>query len=156
MSISIARFPEFKLALVVFRDLIEAEELLAFYGGCEADRDGESRWLTYVDPDADLSQLDLMTITELKRVAGRKQRERPWVEGFRAAIVSNSRRNDPMVNLWKGYVGRDPDHFAKPLVFPSLDGACAYLGLPAEARETLAQAVGLGRSSAPARGASRP
>lgn len=156
MSISISRFPEFKLALLVFRDLIDAAEMLDFFRGQGADREGETRRLTYIDPGADLSQLDLMSITELKRVIDRTRRERAFDKSFRAAIVSYSRRNDPIVNLWKGYVGRDPDHLAKPVVFSSLDGACAYLGLPAEAREALAQVVGLSRCSGPARGASNP
>ena len=154
MSISITRFPEFKLALVLFRDLIDAAEMLDFFRGPWADRDGETRWLTFVAPDADLAQLDLMSITELKRVVDRKRRERPWDESFRSAIVSDSRRNDPMVNLWKGYVGRDPEHRSKPVVFSSLEGACAYLGLSAEARGALAEAVGLDRTAGVARGAS--
>lgn len=156
MSISIARFPEFRLAVIVFRDVIAADELLAFFRGSEADREDETRWLTYLDPHADLSQLDLMSITELKRVVDRKQRERPPAEGVRSAIVSNSRRNDPMVNLWKGYIGRDPDHLAKPVAFASLEGACAYLGLPAEARTAVADAVGLSRAPGAARSAARP
>jgi hypothetical protein len=152
MSISITRFPEFKLGLIVFRDLIDAAEVLDFFRGPDADRHGETRRLTYIDPGADLSQLDLMSITELKRVIDRKRRERALDESFRIAIVSNSRRNDPIVNLWKGYVGRDPDHLSKPVVFSSLEGACAYLGLPAEAREALAQAVGLRTPHPAARG----
>lgn len=156
MSITLSRFPEFKLALLAFRDRIDAAEMLEFFRGRNADRESETRWLTWIDPGADLSQLDLMSITELKRLVDRKQRERAWDENFRTAIVSNSRRNDPMVNLWKGYVGRDPDHLSKPVVFSNLEGAYAYLGLPAEARETVAQAIGLSRSSGPAMGASRP
>lgn len=156
MSISIARFPQFKLALLVFRDLIDAAEMLEFFRGRGAEREGETRWLTFIDPGADLSQLDLVSITELKRLVDRRRRERASDESFRTAIVSNSRRNDPIVTLWKGYVGRDPDHLPKPVVFSSLEGACAYLGLPAEAREMVAQAIGLSRSSGPARGASRP
>jgi hypothetical protein len=152
MSISITRFPEFKLALVLFRGPIDAAEMLDFFRGPWADRDGETRWLTFVAPDADLAQLDLMSITELKRVVDRKRQEQPWDESFRSAIVSDSRRNDPMVNLWKGYVGRDPGHRAKPVVFSSLEGASAYLGLPMEAREVLAEAVGLDRTAGPARG----
>lgn len=156
MSITLSRFPEFKLARLVFRDRIDAAEMLEFFRGRNADRESETRWLIWIDAEADLSQLDLMSITELKRLVDRKQRERAWDENFRTAIVSNSRRNDPMVNLWKGYVGRDPDHLSKPVVCSNLEGACAYLGLPAEAREVLAQEIGLNQASGPARGASRP
>lgn len=156
MSISVVRFPQFKLGLIVFRDVIAADEMLAFFRGPDADREDETRWLTYVDPHADLSQLDLMSITELKRVVDRKQQERPLDGSFRSAIVSDSRRNDPMVNLWKGYIARDPGHLVKPVAFASLEGACAYLGLPAEAREVVAQAIGVSRASGAARGASRP
>jgi len=155
MSISITRFPRFKLALLVFRDLIGAPEMLAFFRGGAAEREVETRWLTYIDAGADLSQLDLMSITELKRVIDRRQRERAWNETFRTAIVSSSRRNDPMVNLWKGYVGRDPDHLCKPVAFSSLEGAFVYLALPAEAREAVSRTAGLDVASARARGASR-
>jgi hypothetical protein len=159
MSISITRFPEFRLALLVFRDLIGAAEMLDFFRGQppqgDVERRWEKRWLTYIDPGADLSQLDLMSITELKRQIDRRQRERAWDATFRTAIVSNARRNDPMVSLWKGYVGRDPAHLAKPVLFSSLEGACAYLTLPAEAWAAVAQTAGLS-ASAPAWGAARP
>jgi hypothetical protein len=156
MSLSITRFPEFKLALLVFCDLIEAGEMLDFFSGRGADPDVETRWLTYIDTDADLTQLDLMSITELKRLIDRRQRERAWDATFRTAIVCNARRNDPMVSLWKGYVGRDPGHLAKPIVFSSLEGACAYLTLPVEAWETVSQTAGLGRACTRTRGAARP
>ena len=94
MSITITRFPQFALALIIFRDLIDAGEMLEFFRAPEADRQGETRWLTYIDPHADLSQLDLMSITDLKRVLDRKQRERPWDESFRSAIVSSSSRTN--------------------------------------------------------------
>jgi hypothetical protein len=154
MSISISRFPDHKLALLLFRGPIDAIDMLDFFGGQGAPREVAMRWLTYIDPDADLSQLDLMSITELKRTIDRRQRERAWDATFRTAIVCNSRRNDPMVNLWKGYVGHDPGHLAKPVVFSSLEGACAYLTLPVDAWAGVAQAAGLGRCAAPARGAS--
>jgi hypothetical protein len=139
MGVSIRRFPEFDVSLLILQGLVETGELTDF--ARQIDGDLPRRWITYVDPCADLNQLDLPFFGELKRILGPKLRARFAPDEFRSAIVTDSRVNDPVVRLWSSFASGDGEYPANPVVVSSLGSASDYLELPAAARLALVQAI---------------
>lgn len=138
MCIAIRRFPEHDLTLAELRGVLTGPELLDFLDRLQI-AEGTRRWLNYVAPDADLSQLDLMSLTELKRAVGRKVADAGSGGAFRSVFVCVSRRSEPVIHLWANYLGRDAGHPVKPQVFATLGAAFDHLDLPAAAREAVSR-----------------
>jgi hypothetical protein len=153
MGVSIRRFHEHDVSLLTLQGVVRAEELTDF--ARRIDSNAPSRVVTYVDPGADLSQIDLQTITDYKRLMGRRLKAQFAGRKFRSAIVCDSRLNEPIIRLWANYVGRDDDYPANPAVFSTLGQACDYLGLEAAARAALSEAIGVAPPSDAARDAAR-
>jgi hypothetical protein len=154
MGVSLRRFPDLNVSLLVLKGEVSAQDLLDF--GRRMEPDGaQRRWINYVDPAADLSQLDLATFTELKRLVALKLRTQFPDGRFSSAIVCDSRLNDPIIRLWSNYVGRDAEHPARPAVFSTLVQAFDYLDLEPEARAALTEALGLPASPTSTRGEAR-
>jgi hypothetical protein len=150
MGIRVTRLTEFGVNISVFSGKITREVLLEHYAALgAADRAESGRWISYFDPSADLTELDLATFTELKRVVGAKVRELYGDGRLANALVCDSRINQPILNLWRSYVGRDGYHPSDPIVLSSLKAACDRLGLPDTARDQLTAAVGVDCSRAP-------
>jgi hypothetical protein len=140
MGIAIRRFPEHDLTLSELHGVVAGPELLDFLGRLEA-AEKTSRWLNYVAPDADLSQLDLMSVTELKRLVGRKVAEAGHEQPFRSIFVSASPQNEPMLKLWADYLGRATGHPWTPQVVSSLEAAYETLDLSPAAREAVSRTL---------------
>ena len=149
MCIAIKRFVEHDLTVAELRGVVTGAQLLDFMDRLQIS-EKTRRWLSYVAVDADLSQLDLMSLSQAKRLVGRKVAEAAHQQPFVSAFVCASRCSEPVIRLWTDYLGRDPDHPAKPLVFSSLDAAFEHLELPPAAREAVTQALHLPPAEAPA------
>lgn len=138
MCILIRRIPEHDLTLAELRGVLTGPELLDFLDKLQI-AEGTRRWLNYVGPDADLSQLDLMSLTHLKQAVGRKVTDAGTGGVFRSVFVCASRRSEPVIHLWANYVGRDAGHPVKPQVFATLEAAFDHLDLPAAARQAVSR-----------------
>ena len=142
MCTAIRRIPEHDLTIAELRGVVGGPQLLDFLDRLQV-AEKTSRWLTYVAPDADLSQLDLMSLTQVKRLVGRKVTEAEHPQAFLSVFVCTSRSSEPVIKLWAAYLGRDPAHPAQPQIFSSLEAAYDRLGLSPAAREAASQALGL-------------
>lgn len=149
MCIAIRRLPEHDLTVAELRGVVTGPQLLDFLDRLQI-AEGTSRWLNYVAPDADLSQLDLVSLTQAKRLVARKVTEAAHEQPFRSAFVCASRCSEPVIKLWADYLGRDPSHPAKPQVFSSLEAAFEHLDLPPAAREAVSRRLRARQPEAPA------
>lgn len=141
MCIAIQRFPEHDLTLAELRGGLPGPQLLDFVDRLQI-AEKTSRWLIYVAPDADLSQLDLASLTQAKRLVGRKVTEAGHPQPFVSAFVCASRSAEAVIRLWTDYLRRDPDHPARPEVFSSLEAAFDRLDLTSAAREAVSRVLG--------------
>jgi hypothetical protein len=89
------------------------------------------RWISYFDPNADLSELDPACLLELR------ERLRPVVAGlaangeFRMMLSSNSTYNDPLVAVWRAMTATDADYLSNPVIVHDIHSASRALGLSA-------------------------
>ena len=92
---------------------------------------------------ADISDMDLLSITELKRDLAGKLAAELGDREFRSAIVCESALSDPIVRLWTAYLGRDERHPAKPAILTHLEDAFDHLDLPQPGRDAARAVIGL-------------
>lgn len=161
MPILVSRQPVEGVNWIVFAGRVTPAQLLAFPDDIDpsSGRFG-TRWLTFMAPDADLSELTLDSMHALK------PRLAPVIlalsdQGVRMAIVSHSPTTDPVAQLWGAFARTDEDYPGNPKGFRSIEDAAAYLsddiaraGPLADAltKAVTAAAAGAGRglSTAPA------
>lgn len=139
MCIRVKRFPEFGVDLVVYSGALTRETLTRFIAELQP-VDG-ARWINYLDPTLDESGLDVAYIPALKRAFAEKLTALHGETRVRSALVTASPVNELILRFWPSYVGRDVRYPAEPVACRTLDEACEALGLPAEARPALAEAV---------------
>ncbi|HWE44831.1 MAG TPA: hypothetical protein VG407_02295 [Caulobacteraceae bacterium] len=142
MAASLRRLADPDLNLVVYHGAVSREDLLAFWRAVdENDPRNGAPWLSYYNPETDISELDLMTFVELKRIMEPKLRTMSERAPVVSAMVCDSRLNGAILSLWKGYVGRDPDYMSEPNIFTSIEAACRWIGLDPSAHDLVAKAV---------------
>lgn len=142
MTVTLRRLTEPDLNLVVYRGAVGRDDLIAFWQSVdESDPRNAAPWLSYYSPETDISELDLMTFVELKRIMEPKVKAMHDMSPVVSAMVCDSRLNGAILNLWKGYVGRDPDYLSEPNIFTSIEAACRWIGLDPSAHELVAKAV---------------
>jgi hypothetical protein len=154
MGLSVRRFPEFNVSVVVMEGVIAAEAFVAFVK--QLDLGGVTRWLNYTRPGTDLTNVDLLSMTQVKRTFGERLRMQLQGGSIRSAFVCDSHDSEAVVRLWTAYVGRDDDYPSTPVICPSLEAAFDYLGLSPEAREAVADAIGRAPRPDAQREAQRP
>lgn len=144
MGIQLIRLSESDVNVAVFSGAITREVLLGFYNSLGREVvDNGARWLSYFDPTADLTELDLATFTEMRRVIAARLRELYGETALTSGVVCDSPANLPVLKVWNGYVGdhwRDPD---APVMYSSLRAACDAFGLSDQARAELGAAIGV-------------
>lgn len=141
MGITVTRLPEFGLNVTVYSGKITHPMLLAHVGSM-TDPLESGRWLNYFDPSADMSELELSSYIEMKRLVASKLAELYPEKPFRSAVVSNTEANRPVLGFWKSYVSNDRAHPAAPMMFSSLQAACDWLDLSDEARRAIGDLLG--------------
>jgi hypothetical protein len=140
MGILAKRFPEYGVILQIFRGPITRQAWIDYYDGFAAD--DTDRFITYLDPTADLSQLDVASGPELKRVVAGKLRavygEKPVV----SILAPGSEAQVMYANFWRAFESAGEEkHPAESVVVADLKAACELLGLPDGAFEALTAAV---------------
>jgi hypothetical protein len=142
MAATLRRLAEPDLNLVVYNGAVTREDLLAFWLAVdENDSRNAAPWLSYYSPETDISELDLMAFVELKRIMDPKVKAMSDQAPVISAMVCDSRLNGAILNLWKGYVGRDPEYKSEPNIFSSIEAACRWIGLDPSAHELVVRAA---------------
>jgi hypothetical protein len=139
----VTRFPEFRVNVSVYSGPIARAELIEHYGSLDAeDAASADRWISYFDPTADLSQLDVAAIGELRRLTAAKLNEVYGDRTLTVAIVCKSPVNHPILSTWRSYLAADRNHPSDLSLFSSLKDACNWLDLPGSACFALAAVAG--------------
>jgi hypothetical protein len=147
VTIRVVRCGEFGVNVTVYSGLITREELREHYQAIDAvDAASGERWISYFAPSADLSDIDIAAFAELRRITAAKLHEVFAGRSLQIAIVCDSRINEPILSVWRSYIGRDREHPADPGLFSSLKAACDWLGLDEGAREAVLKAIGEDRA----------
>lgn len=133
------RFPEYGVILQVFRGVITREAWMEYYAGFTAVE--TDRFITYLDPSADFSKVDLASGPELKRVVAAKLREFFGDKHVVSILVPGSKAQEPYAQFWCAFERVGEKHPAGSVVVSDVEAACDLLSLPDDAWETLAAAA---------------
>jgi hypothetical protein len=138
MGVRLKRFPEYDVALEVLTGAITLELAYEHLGLLR--KDDPSRFIVYLDPDVDVSSVTAEALMEFSRADAARQRKLRHLHNLTAYVcVPGPIRQ--VIDFWVQYVQLIDDYPAKPAVFSDLDAACAWLGLPEEARQTLTEEI---------------
>ena len=145
MPILVEHLAELQLTALIWLGRVTRAQALAMPARLHPERpEFGSRWISYFDAGADLSDLDAATLIELR------ERLRPVVgqlaaKGeFRMVLASNSIFNDFLAAAWRAMVAPDASYPSNPVVVRDIDGAARALGLtPAQADQARAWIEGL-------------
>lgn len=130
MGIALVRLPEHGLNLAVYTGVIGRDELLDFYRKLDAfDPANAAPIISYMAPDMDLTGVDLLAFSELKRILAPKMKALAEHAGFHCIIICNSDQCDVITRFWRAYVQRDPTYASPPIFFETLEQACDWLQL---------------------------
>lgn len=150
MTIRVTRLPEFGVNISVYSGPITRAELIEHYGAINAaDAASADRWISYFGPTADLSELDVAAMCELRRLTAAKLSEVYGARTLTVAIVCKSPGNHAILNVWRSFLSADRGHPSQLHLFPSLKDACDWLELPGAASFALAAVAGEIRVEAP-------
>lgn len=143
MTIRVTRLPEFGVNISVYSGPITRAELIEHYSAIDAeDAASADRWISYFDPTADLSQLDVAAISELRRLTSAKLYEVYGDRTLTVAIVCKSPVNRPILSTWRSYLSADRNHPSDLSLFSNLKDACDWLDLSGSASFALAAVAG--------------
>jgi hypothetical protein len=139
MGVRLERFPEYGVTLEIFTGVITRELL---FGRLAALREGDGAlWIIYIDPTVDLSQVDIVTISKLKRANAVRLSELN-IDDPKIAFVCDQNESDLITfEFWLRYVQLRHEHPGSQELFPTLAEACDWLDLPQAACTTLTEAV---------------
>ena len=150
MTIRVTRFPEFRINISVYSGPITRGALIEHYGAIDGeDAASADRWISYFDPTADLSQLDVAALCELRRLTCVKLNEIYSDRTLTVAIVCKSPVNLPILRTWRSFLNAARNHPSDLSLFSSLKDACDWLDLPGAASFALAAVAGEIRVDAP-------
>ena len=131
--------PEYDLTLQLVSGMHRSEEAIQFFRSLDPSCCA-TRWLSYFDPTADLSQVDVASVPVLKHVLTEKQKElfgdKP--KGHAIVCLSDSSRQY-FFDFWKSYFTHGDESAVRS--FRSLEEAYAWFGLSDEARAAVARAI---------------
>ena len=146
MGIRVERFPECDLTVFIVSTPHTSEEAIQFFEALDAR--AATRWLTYLDPTVDMSDVDVASFPTIKRTIAAKQKELFGDKPMVRAIVCGSRAAEQFFRrFWSSYVKTGEGPPAPPVLFEDLEAAFEWLALPMAARAAVAEAI---KSEAPA------
>lgn len=142
MGIALVRLPEHDLNLAVYTGVIGRDELLDFYRKLDPfDPANAAPLISYMAPDMDLTGVDLLAFSELKRILAPKMKALAEHPDFHCIIICNSDQCDVITRFWRAYVARDPTYASPPIFFETLERACGWLQLPPAACEAAREVI---------------
>jgi hypothetical protein len=139
VSVRSKHFPEFGVTLNVFAGALTPDSVMQFVDSLEPT--GWTRWVNYLDPTLDLSEMDIAHIPVIRRALAARLIALHGEAHLQSALVSANPVNELFLRFWPSYVGRYVDYPTDPVAFPALDAACDWLGLPDLARAALGEAA---------------
>ena len=139
MGIVVKRFPDYGLTLDIWRGSVAAEEIIEHFEGMTLAEAGLR--ISFIDPAANLYAMDIAHIPALKRVSDRLLNELYAGRPMYSAIVCAPGENKPVVEFWLRYAWPEHEDGRHPVVFPSLEEAFDWLGLPEGARREVIKAL---------------
>jgi hypothetical protein len=139
--IRVERLPDYDVVLHLYSGAMAGGEVISHFRRLGASDAG--RWIHYVEPNADMSCLDVACLPELKRAIADKKHELFGDEPSTSAIVYGSRTNERFFTFWRSYAGYGEPHPRLPVLFTSLEAACEWLRLPRAGRQAVLSAAGV-------------
>lgn len=147
MGLQYRRAEAAKVNLTLLSGAIGPDEVMAYYEAIDVtDASMADAWITLDCGDADLSEIDLARVAQLKALIGSKLRALAAFGPMRSALVSARQINEPFFQFWKVLVTNDADHPSAPQFFHRLEPACDWLGLDVGGRDAVIAAAGAGCS----------
>jgi hypothetical protein len=139
MDIWFKHFPEFGVTLNVFGGRLTRETMMQFVDRLEPI--AWKRWVNYLQPTLDLSDLTAEDFRDIKRALAEKLGELHGDVHLYSVMASDEPSNEAFLRFWPGYIDYDLQYQVKSASVPTLKAACDRLGLPVEAFEALCEAV---------------
>ena len=134
MPIRLYNFPEHDLSVLVARGKHTSKDVIHAYQALDSTY--ATRWVKYLDPTADMSEIDLAHVPAMRRAKGEKRRELFGDNPKPAAIVCGSKVAEQFfIEFWRWYSE------SNERCFRSLDEAYDWLGLSEAARAVVARAI---------------
>jgi hypothetical protein len=151
VGIALVRLPAYNLNLAIYAGRIDRDELLGFYQGIDVyDPVNGAPMVNYMDVNVDLSSVDLLAFSELKRILSQKLKALAENNpGFHCIIICNSEQCQTITRFWRAYVQRDPTYASPPIFFPNLKSACDWLQLEPSAYDAARDAIRASQAQAP-------
>ena len=134
MGIRLKRFPKHRLDFSIYSGVVTVEQVLRHFEKLEVG----ANWLSYFDPTADLSGIDLGHFPALKRGLIAKEAERDSDELRLCLLVNTASTNEDFVRFWCTYAAEGIEHPHQRDLCPTLEAAFDRLGLPDDVRAALA------------------
>lgn len=132
MGIQYQRAGAARVNLTLLSGPIPPDEIMAYFEALDVnDPDMADAWITYDCGDADLSELDLARVAQLKALIFAKVAALASIRPMRSALVSGRTINEPFFQFWKVLVSADVAYPSAPEFFHQLPAACDWLGLDA-------------------------
>lgn len=132
MGLQYRRAAKAGVNLTLLSGELHPDEILAYFEAIDAaDPAMADAWITYDCGDADLSELDLARVAQLKALIFTKVKALAAFRPMRSALVSDRAINEPFFQFWKVLVSADAAYPSAPQFFHQLPAACDWLGLDA-------------------------
>jgi hypothetical protein len=142
VGIALVRLPAYEVDLFIYTGRIDPDQGLKLYSELDpGDPASSTRWLTYIDNDADFSGIPVTAYAEARHIMAAKLKRLSERPGHCTAAVCSSAHCEFVLEFWRAFVERDPDYVSQPAFFTDLKEACAWLKLPASGCEAIAEAV---------------
>jgi hypothetical protein len=146
MPIDLYSLPEHDLTLFVISGKHSSKESIRMFEDLGAEC--ATRWLKYLDPTADMAQVELASLPALKRV---KREKRMELFGDRPKPFAIAGSSGPSQQLFLEFWQRYADSDSNERCFGSLDEAYDWLGLSEAVRAAVAGVIDRQDSGAGAR-----
>lgn len=130
MPVLVGELGPIKINCLIWTGVVSRSEAFAVPDRIDPSRpEFGARWISYFDAGVDISDLDGPSLVELR------ERFRPLVAGlaakgdFQTVLVSNSRYNDPLLNVWRAMTASDDAYASSPEFVHDIPTAAHALGL---------------------------
>jgi len=142
VGIALARLPAQAVNLIIYTGRIAPGDGAKFYGALDPDAPANApRWLTFIDENADFSDIPLTAYVQTKHVLIPKLKRMSERPGYCSGVVCSTAHCEMVTSFWRHYVERDPDYVSHPVFFTNLKDACDWLKLPDAGCQAIAEAI---------------
>jgi hypothetical protein len=142
MSIVLKRLGTHGVNLFILHGRIDRETLIEFYREIDLeDPDNKMPWITYLASDADLSEVDVETYIELKRILAPLRECLEPDKCYVSIVVSNSERSDGLISFWHDFIARESNRPPYTVLYSDVKDASRGLNLSGNALLAIEEAI---------------